>query len=128
MAYANPEDQRTYARAWYARNKSKHSRLGTERSRASHARDPLARRSKHLRQYGITVEDYDRMLREQGGCCKTCGVASESQQYGRLHVDHRHLDGKVRALLCANCNRAVGLIKDNPEVADAIALLLRATH
>lgn len=70
-------------------------------------------REKHLkRKYGITSADYDRMLADQSGGCALCGVKPEALKAGRfrefLHVDHDHDTGKVRALLCPDCNLMIG--------------------
>lgn len=79
------------------------------------------------RTYGITLEVYERMLEEQGGLCAICGgegfVMKESHTM-KLAVDHCHSTGAVRGLLCHNCNRALGLFKDNPaHLAKAISYL-----
>jgi Recombination endonuclease VII len=75
--------------------------------------DPEYTRERHyLRQYGITIADYDRMLADQGGKCAICPTDSPGR-HGRFHVDHCHETGKVRGLLCSNCNRGLGLFQDN---------------
>jgi hypothetical protein len=51
--------------------------------------------------YGISLEDYDRMLAAQGGGCAICG----GKRRGNLDVDHCHKDKFVRGLLCRRCNR-----------------------
>ena len=69
--------------------------------------------------FGLTVEQYDEMLRRQGGVC-ICGTAPGAK---RLAVDHdwkccpsKKSCGKcVRGLLCSNCNTALGLLKENKE-------------
>jgi hypothetical protein len=62
--------------------------------------------------YGITLDDYNKMFIEQNGCCKICNKhQSELKQI--LAVDHCHITNKVRGLLCGNCNRGLGLFKDN---------------
>lgn len=66
--------------------------------------------------YGLTLDQWDRMLLRQGGRCAICEIATPD-----LHVDHCHDSGKVRALLCPNCNRALGLFKDDPVVMRAAA-------
>jgi recombination endonuclease VII len=58
--------------------------------------------------YGLSKEDYERMLDEQGGVCAICGSAPDKQ---RLSVDHNHGTGKVRGLLCHKCNLALGVIE-----------------
>lgn len=52
-------------------------------------------------------EDYDKMLEEQGGSCKLCPYKPVDGIHRALHVDHDHLSGKVRGLLCSGCNRKV---------------------
>jgi len=81
------------------------------------------RGSNYKSKYGITVEDYERMLRSQRGRCKICRrKASEFKR--RLHVDHCHITGKVRGLLCAGCNLAVGHLEKDPVRAAAILAYL----
>lgn len=70
-------------------------------------------RGTRIRAYGISVEDYNRMLEEQGGGCYLCGEAPQGRA---LDIDHDHITGKVRGLLCSSHNRAIGLMKDDPEM------------
>lgn len=81
--------------------------------------------------YGLTVEEYNAMLRRQGGVCAVCGK-DEPAEHGRtgkqfrLAVDHCHETGAVRGLLCQKCNRAIGLFGDDPIlIRKAISYLLR---
>ena len=67
-----------------------------------------------LQTYGITNQDYEQMLENQGFCCAGCGLHQNILEK-KLNVDHDHVTGKVRGLLCGNCNRALGLVKDNME-------------
>jgi len=67
-----------------------------------------------MRKYGITLEEYDNMLEDQGGCCAIC--KSTDPLGSRFVVDHNHDTGDVRGLLCKNCNTGIGLLKDSPEV------------
>ena len=77
-------------------------------------------RRRSLKKFGITPEEYDRMLSNQGGKCFLCNAESEKN----LAVDHDHLccEGKkscgncIRALLCANCNTALGLVGDDIQI------------
>jgi hypothetical protein len=69
---------------------------------------------KLLQNYGITNQDYEQMLENQGFCCAGCGLHQNILEK-KLHVDHDHVTGRVRGLLCGNCNRALGLVKDNLE-------------
>jgi hypothetical protein len=70
-----------------------------------------ARRSRFRIEYGITVEEYDEMVVDQGGKCKICLNPPVDRC---LSVDHDHVTGKVRGLLCSNCNSMLGYAKDNP--------------
>lgn len=64
-----------------------------------------------LKLYNLTQEEYDAKLAEQNGGCAICGEQCKS---GRtLAVDHCHVTGEVRGLLCANCNRAIGWLQDD---------------
>ncbi len=65
---------------------------------------------RHLWQrYKITKQDYEAILMSQKGKCDICRKESTE----KLHVDHCHKTFIVRGLLCGNCNRAIGLLKDD---------------
>lgn len=71
------------------------------------------RRNKYLlREYGITLQCYNRIYKEQNGNCCICGI-SESELDKKLFIDHDHESGEVRGLLCHKCNTALGGFKDN---------------
>lgn len=75
------------------------------------------------KKYNITEAEYMRMYEQQGGLCKICNASSE---YKRLAVDHSHNTGKVRGLLCENCNRGLGMFKDEIDLLqNAIAYLAK---
>ena len=61
------------------------------------------------RNYGITLTDYDRMEAQQGGRCAICGSDNPGRGKSRFAVDHCHVTGQVRALLCQKCNHGLGL-------------------
>lgn len=78
-------------------------------------------RKNRLRVYGITIKQYEEMLKRQGGCCAICGGINENGR--RLAVDHDHETGKNRGLLCDKCNLAIGLFGDIARLASAIKYL-----
>lgn len=78
-------------------------------------------RISRIRSYGISVEDYDRMLEEQNGGCYICGKSSTTRA---LDIDHDHSTGKVRGLLCSPHNRVLGLLDDDPEMLVAALIYL----
>lgn len=67
---------------------------------------------KHIKRYGITLEEYEAMYEKQEGKCFICRIPSE-QLNRPLNVDHCHITGKVRKLLCGNCNSAIGLVEED---------------
>lgn len=91
---------REYMRAWRANNMD--SAINNE----------------YKKRYGITLEDYNRMYEEQNGACDICKqpetrVDHRTKKVSRLAVDHNHTTGKVRSLLCHNCNVSLGGFKDD---------------
>jgi hypothetical protein len=88
----------------------------------------LHRRPARLRRiFGLSLDDYERMLAEQGGVCALCGSPPGNDLRTRhLAVDHCHETGRIRGLLCGGCNRALGFFKDDPELLDRAAAYLRA--
>ena len=80
--------------------------------------------------YGIKKEDYDKLFANQNGCCAICGTANpsaKSKKHKYFSVDHCHQTGKVRGLLCATCNSAIGLLGDCPNtIANAVLYLSRS--
>lgn len=83
------------------------------------------RRGVLKRSFGLTPEQYQRMHDEQGGVCAICRRAETMTHFkGKLldlSVDHDHATGRVRALLCAACNAAIGLLQECPERMRAAA-------
>jgi DNA repair exonuclease SbcCD ATPase subunit len=67
--------------------------------------------------YGITEEEYAALLSAQGGKCAVCGGDNSSSRLStHLFVDHDHKTGKIRGLLCNNCNMALGFARENPDI------------
>jgi hypothetical protein len=72
----------------------------------------------HLRvNFGMTMEDYLRMVDAQGGKCVICQEVPVGGRgiLRKLAVDHCHTTGRVRGLLCGNCNTALGLFRESPD-------------
>lgn len=79
--------------------------------------------SKLLRNFGINLSQYNQLFTEQEGCCAVC--KKHQINFSRaLAVDHCHTTGKIRGLLCGNCNRAIGLLQDSSTVVAQAALYL----
>ena len=68
--------------------------------------------------YGMSYEEFHNLYEQQLGCCAICKTSlvllgTTETKYKVACVDHNHITGKVRGLLCNKCNRALGLFKDN---------------
>lgn len=89
-----------------------------EYSRKMRAANPDYHKSMFLKRvYGITIDRYNEMLAAQNGCCAICAKPESTEIKGKvtsLAVDHDHETGAIRALLCSNCNRGLGLFNDDP--------------
>ena len=91
------------------------------------------KRSSHLRKsFGITSEQYEKILAKQGGGCAICGATTDDIGHPtqrHLHVDHDHETGLVRGILCFNCNRGLGSFHEDVFVlANALDYLQSATQ
>jgi hypothetical protein len=75
--------------------------------------------------FGITLEEYNTMFIEQKGLCLGC-YKHQSDCQRALHVDHDHKTGKIRGLLCHECNSALGYIKDSPTTLRRLADYIEA--
>lgn len=83
-------------------------------------RKAYSRRHHLLKKYGLTPEDYNRMLEAQGGVCAICGKTEtfryESGKLKELAVDHCHKTKINRGLLCYNHNEGIGKFQDDPNL------------
>ncbi len=86
---AHPQTARSWERRWRANNQE----YQVERDA--------------LRKYGLSAEDHKQMISQQRGRCLIC------REEKKLEIDHCHDTGKVRGLLCHNCNTGVGMLGDS---------------
>ena len=131
--YKKTRDQ---ARADTKRYRERHPERAKALSRASQRKRYLspegwiASRVWHLRRtFGITLEDYDEMLKAQGGVCAICRCQETATRKGipkHLAVDHDHDTGKIRGLLCQLCNQIIGRAKENKDRLKAALAYLEA--
>lgn len=108
--YTKTHSKEAVARAteWY--------RLNMERAHRN------ARRSNLGRKFKFSLEQFERLLIAQEGVCAICLKPCITGEM--LSVDHCHLTGKVRGLLCRKCNSAIGLLSDSPEMLRKALLYL----
>jgi hypothetical protein len=101
----------------------------TKEKARKHPQAKFKGRKATLKRYGITPEMYDELTQKQNGVCASCGkyeVLSNKNGIVPLSVDHCHVTGKVRGLLCNSCNVALGHLKDDPERIKALLKYLES--
>lgn len=80
-------------------------------------RDPFVQRKAELKRlYGITFDDYVNLYKKQNGVCAIC--LQECKTRKSLSVDHNHDTMAVRGLLCNRCNRAIGMLEEDPDILE----------
>ena len=72
-----------------------------------------SRKSQLKLKYNLTIEEYDELLESQEFKCAICLTDKPTGKWKQFAVDHCHQTGKVRGLLCNDCNRGMGLLRDN---------------
>lgn len=123
---------------FYRHNKMRDKRLNkcrtcTKRENVEWRNRPEKRaawnRRRHFKllekQFGITLEEFDAMYADP--MCAGCGK-STSVKGRRLALDHCHKTGRVRGLLCHDCNRTIATAHDSPDILRALALYLERTN
>lgn len=75
------------------------------------------------RNYGCTMLDYELLMIAQDGVCAICRMANEGGRM--LCIDHCHVIGGIRGLLCGSCNRGLGMFRESPEVLERALEYLR---
>jgi len=141
MAYKDPERRRTTEKAWRHANPDKVKAI-QKRYRDAHLEQGSPRSMKWNREhrglvnkraqacnfkrlFGISLEEKAKLLANQGGRCAICG-AGELDKMGPWCLDHDHITGKVRGVLCRRCNMTLGSLGDNPAILrNMIAYLIR---
>jgi len=134
------EKNRLRAASWRAANPEKAkeiSRLSKERRR----KDPKVaqaiseyqaryrrtnaetlRHKERERKFGITRKEYAELYHSQNGVCAICHQPETATRKGvvkALAVDHDHKTGKIRGLLCSDCNTGIGKLKDDPKIFES---------
>jgi hypothetical protein len=97
-------------------NKQKSDRRKAQRADDTTAVRGFDRERNRQRMYGLSPADFRALLAAQGHGCAICGAPlkpAEEKDPNR-HVDHCHLTGAVRGILCSGCNTGLGHFKDDP--------------
>ncbi len=109
------ERQREYQRLWAQRPDNRTRRLAHQKTDAGKA---AKRRAKLKAKYGLTETKYNKIFTDQSGICAVCKSTFKSSKH--THIDHCHKTGKVRGILCHNCNRALGAVGDSSDILLAL--------
>lgn len=110
------EKRQIYAKTYQLENRS----AIQEQRKSVRNKSTLQSWKRRLKLKGLTPEDYDRMLFEQGGVCRICKSPSpSSRKVDSWSVDHCHKTGRVRGLLCNRCNIGIGIFNDDIEILKA---------
>ncbi len=122
MPYADPEAKKQYFREYYRKNKAaldKYKKDWIDENPDKPAKyskkyndKTQTRRQQRQREYlyGLSNSQFEEMLTQQDNKCALC---DRSFDEAKIFVDHCHVVGNVRGLLCPACNTALGLIKDD---------------
>ena len=120
------EERKQYRREQYLKHKdkekaareiyySKNKKEILERQQKYNKENPIKRKNAMLKyEYGITLNDYNKMFNEQEGKCAIC-QRHQNELTRTLCVDHDHKTNKVRALLCVTCNTDVSVVENRLE-------------
>jgi hypothetical protein len=115
---AHREQNVAYQREYRKKNPEKLKALNARKYVTS------GRRCCLKRLYGISEEDYNQMLANQSGCCAVCHTSDPGTKRNFFCVDHDHVTKAIRGLLCVQCNKGIGNLKDNPIILREAALYL----
>jgi hypothetical protein len=110
-AIVNYRDSNTCRKSYLARKESI-----LEYKKEFYQRSKEKRRIYNIgKKFGITEWEYQDLMNDQRGLCKICGRSLVNPDSIRSPaVDHNHKTGQIRALLCADCNTALGLVHESP--------------
>lgn len=118
-----------YAKSWNKANKERYNENGIRSYRKNPATKKRREQARAAKRYGITIQEYDAMFKAQKGLCAICGKPERTRNrvdasIRSLAIDHDHKTGKVRALLCVQCNGGLGQFDDNLKLLQAAILYL----
>jgi hypothetical protein len=106
------EYNRKYDKTYYPKNQENI----LKKKRSWYSKNKVTVKNRMLKKsYNIELHEYENLSNKQNNCCAICEV-HQSNLTKSLAVDHDHKTGKIRGLLCGNCNTALGLLKENVEL------------
>ena len=133
----NLEQRKEQKRQWYIENKERLKEVRKEYSKIYRLenKDKIKEYDKQYRfknkdkakkyqkeynlktKYNLTPDQYNKMLSDQNNSCKVCNIKFNINiKMITPHVDHCHTTGKIRGLLCMNCNTSLGFLKEDTKI------------
>lgn len=118
----NKDKMKQYMQEWREANKENIQEYNSRWKQAN----PDYSIDKHLKQqYGISIKEYCEMLEKQNFRCAICNTHESEALRSKLFVDHCHSTGKIRSLLCHNCNTALGHTKEDINRLEAMIAYIK---
>ena len=134
-----------YSRQYYEKNKAKiierskqwekdnpeKAKLRRLRYEQTTTYQAIQRNASYKRKYGLTLEEYNERLLNQNYLCAICKKEEtrintrETDGKKHLVVDHEHITGKVRGLLCTKCNSILGFSMDDIQILENAILYIK---
>lgn len=111
---AVPKEQKAkHAKTYYERNKEKVKVRNAKYRELNKEQRKIVDFNSHLkRKYNITLDEWNDLFEKQSGCCAICRK-HQSEVPKKFSVDHCHKTGRVRGLLCFDCNTSLGKFNDD---------------
>jgi hypothetical protein len=117
----NPDKRKEQKRRHYEKHKDRIDQRAKdwyENNKERHVHNAL------LRKYGVTLEQYNLLRAQQDFRCAICNDHEDSVGK-KMFVDHDHVTGKIRKLLCTKCNVGIGMLKDSADIMERAAKYIR---
>lgn len=119
------EEWNKYMREFYSKNKESilkrnkkypkyKKKISSNKTYLLHSTPEKRKNDKLKHRYGISLVEYEQLVRNQNGLCQICGQENSNKR--SFHVDHDHTTGKIRGILCSKCNICLGLVNDDIEI------------
>lgn len=140
--WSHPEERRAYANDYRSKHRDKYikacrvNRADNLEERRAYDRDYLQKNWAKLRprkrinrwssKYGLSKEGFDSLLKKQGGVCAVCQKANWNSRGPQ--VDHNHITGRVRGILCNRCNASLGMAGDDIRIVRLMVKYLKSSE
>lgn len=113
---------------WKKRNRTHVNLYQKKRKKINPKSFTVIRRRSTLKQYGLTITQFESLLNRQNSRCAICSTDKPGGFANQWAVDHCHKTGGVRGILCSSCNKGLGHFKDNIAVMETAVRYLTFFH